>query len=105
MKTRFYLLSLFFLVSVYIQAQQRITLLFAGDAMQHLAQIEDARTSSGYDYDSCFVQIKDEIQSAGLAVVNLEAPLGGFPYSGYPQFCAPDAFAQVLKKAGFDLFL
>lgn len=105
MKTRFYLLSLFFLVSVYIQAQQRITLLFAGDAMQHLAQIEDAQTPSGYNYDSCFVQVKNEIQSAGLAVVNLEAPLGGFPYSGYPQFCAPDAFAQALKKAGFDLFL
>ena len=49
MKTRFYLLSLFFLVSVYIQAQQRITLLFTGDAMQHLAQIEDARTPSGYN--------------------------------------------------------
>ena len=73
MKTRFYLLSLFFLVSVYIQAQQRITLLFTGDAMQHLAQIEDARPPSGYNYDSCFVQIKNEIQSAGLAVVNLEA--------------------------------
>ncbi len=105
MKTRLLFLCLFVSVLGHLRAQQRITLLFAGDAMQHLAQIEDARTPAGYDYDSCFVQVKEEIQSAGLAVVNLEVPLGGAPYSGYPQFCAPDAFAEALKESGFDLFL
>ena len=33
----------------------------------------------------------------------LETTLNGPPYSGYPQFCAPDALAYDLKTVGFDL--
>lgn len=105
MKMRLLVFLFFILLFEHIHAQQRITLLFVGDAMQHSAQIEAARTPYGYSYDSCFDQLKGEIESADLAVVNLEVPLGGFPYSGYPQFCAPDAYASALKQAGFDLFL
>ena len=32
-----------------------------------------------------------------------ETTLNGPPYSGYPQFCAPDALAYDLKTIGFDL--
>ena len=45
------------------------------------------------------------IQSADYAVVNLECPLGGRPYTGYPCFSAPDEYAWQLKKSGFDLLL
>lgn len=62
-------------------------LVFAGDAMQHLAQIEAARQSDGtYDYTDCFADIAPLIQSADYAVVNLETPLGAGNYSGYPCF-------------------
>lgn len=85
---------------------QNISLLFAGDAMQHQAQIDNARRNGGsYNYTDNFRYIKDEISSADLSVVNLEAPLGGAPYSGYPAFCAPDEFAYALKECGFDIFL
>jgi poly-gamma-glutamate synthesis protein (capsule biosynthesis protein) len=84
---------------------QEITLLFAGDAMQHKAQIDNAFDGRGFDYSSYFKYIKGEIEQADVAVVNLEAPLGGKPWKGYPAFSAPDAFAEALKTAGFDVFL
>ena len=40
---------------------QKITLLFAGDLMQHQAQIDAARTATGYDYTDYFKLIKEEI--------------------------------------------
>jgi len=84
---------------------QEIRLLFAGDAMQHQRQIDNAFRNGEYDYSSYFKYIKNEISNADLAVVNLEGPLGGEPYKGYPQFSLPDAFAAALKEAGFAVFL
>lgn len=80
-------------------------LLFAGDAMMHSAQIDAARTSSGFDFSDYFSSVKSYIESADFAVVNLEAPLGGAPYRGYPCFSAPDEFATTLSEAGFDFLL
>lgn len=81
-------------------------MLFAGDAMMHQAQIDAARRPDGsYNYDSCFVEVSPIIRNADYAIVNLETPLGGAPYSGYPCFCAPDSYATALREAGFDLFL
>lgn len=86
--------------------QQGAELLFAGDAMQHEAQIVAARQSDdSHSYAQCFSEIRSYVEHADLAVVNLECPLGGKPYTGYPCFCAPDAWATALRDAGFDLFL
>lgn len=88
---------------------QQAELLFVGDAMQHQAQLDEALRLGGgkyYDYSDCFTLIAPEIIKADYAVVNLEVPLGGGPrYSGYPCFSAPDAYAEALQNAGFDLFL
>ena len=55
-----------------------LSLLFAGDLMQHQRQINAARTATGgYDYSSYFEYVKDEIQSADFAIANLEVTLGG----------------------------
>ena len=87
-------------------APQQATLLFAGDAMMHKGQLAAARASDGsYDFSGYFAQIAPQISDADYAVVNLETPLGGAPYSGYPCFCAPDAYADALKGAGFDMCL
>ncbi|MDE6285920.1 MAG: CapA family protein [Muribaculaceae bacterium] len=80
-------------------------LVFAGDAMQHQAQLEAARRDGGWDYSECFAGIVPWIESADLAVVNLETPVGAAPHSGYPCFNAPEAFMHALRDAGFDLFL
>lgn len=85
------------------------TLLFAGDAMQHQAQLDQALAEGNgkhYDYSECFRWIAPAITEADYAVVNLEVPLGGGPrYSGYPCFSAPDSYAQALADAGFDMML
>lgn len=82
------------------------SLYFAGDAMQHIAQIERAlQTDSTYSYKECFTYVKEQVSEANLAICNLEATLGGEPYRGYPQFSAPDEFASALKDAGFDILL
>lgn len=89
-------------------APQSAELLFAGDAMQHQAQLDRARELGGnsYDYSDCFTLLAPEVTRADYAVCNLEVPLGGGPtYSGYPCFSAPDSYAQALKDAGFDMML
>ena len=86
-------------------SSQTIRLTFVGDAMQHGPQIRAARTTDGtYDYSACFTHLAGDIADADFAVVNLECPLGGKPYSGYPNFSAPDEFATALRDAGFDFF-
>lgn len=86
-----------------------VTILFAGDAMQHQAQLDQALLEGGnksYDYSECFRWIAPAVTEADYAVVNLEVPLGGGPvYSGYPCFSAPDSYAQALADAGFDMML
>ena len=75
---------IFLLYSVTLSSQERITLLFVGDLMQHRAQIDAARTSDGkYDYSPCFSLVKEEISRADIAIGNLEVTLGGKPYQGY----------------------
>jgi poly-gamma-glutamate synthesis protein (capsule biosynthesis protein) len=84
---------------------QQVSLLFAGDAMQHRVQLENAWREGRYDYSSYFEAVKEVVSGADIAVVNLETTLGGRPYRGYPMFCSPDEYAVALKEAGFDVFL
>jgi poly-gamma-glutamate synthesis protein (capsule biosynthesis protein) len=86
-------------------AQDTLTLVFAGDVMQHQGQLDAARTAGGYDYSECFAAVEPYIAAADVAVANLETTLAGPPYSGYPQFAAPDALAEALRDAGFDILL
>ena len=83
-----------------------LSLLFAGDLMQHQGQINAARTATGgYDYSSYFEYVKDEIQSADFAIANLEVTLGGKPYKGYPAFSAPDEYLTAIHNAGFNVLI
>ena len=70
--------------------------------MQHQAQIDAARTATGYDYTDYFKLIKEEIGKADIAIGNLEVTLGGKPYRGYPAFSAPDEYLTAIKDAGFN---
>ena len=84
----------------------RISLLFAGDLMQHDLQFKMALQDDGtYDYSECFQYVKHEIESADIAVANFETTLDGPPYHGYPNFCAPDKYLVDCKAAGFDIML
>ncbi|MBD8387357.1 CapA family protein [Dysgonomonas sp. BGC7] len=94
------------LVSVVAYSQQqKVSFLFAGDAMQHQAQLDVAKTTNGYDYSAYFKNVSEEIKEADIAVVNLETTLPGKAFTGYPMFGSPDEYAYALKEAGFDVFL
>jgi len=84
-----------------------VHIIAAGDAMCHSPQFTHAKktTEDGYDFSGCFQYLTDILAKGDLNIVNLETMLAGSPYSGYPQFCAPDEFALALKDAGFNFFL
>jgi poly-gamma-glutamate capsule biosynthesis protein CapA/YwtB (metallophosphatase superfamily) len=84
---------------------KHITLLFVGDLMQHTGQIDAAAVGDTYNYNDCFKYVKNNIQSADVAIANFEVTLGGKPYHGYPSFSAPDEYLRAIKDAGFDVLL
>lgn len=81
------------------------TLAVCGDVMSHSPQTNDAydAATDTYSYLPCFQYVQPWIEGADFAVANFETTLNGPPYSGYPQFCAPDALAYNMKDIGFDL--
>lgn len=87
-------------------AERHLSLLIAGDLMQHMPQIKAARLPDGsYNYEECFAGIKAEVERADVAVANFETTLAGPPYSGFPKFSAPDDFLKGVLDAGFDIML
>ena len=89
------------------QKEGQLSFLFAGDVMQHGPQIEGAynKISGKYEYENSFKYIKPVIESVDVAIANLEVTHAGKPYSGYPQFSAPDELSYALKNVGFDVLL
>jgi poly-gamma-glutamate synthesis protein (capsule biosynthesis protein) len=103
-----YALTVCCCVVLYIgQAQEELSILFAGDVMSHGPQINAARNekTDSYDYDASFQFVKPIIESHDIAIANLEVTHAGKPYSGYPQFSAPDELSLALKNSGFDVLL
>ncbi len=94
-------------ISVSLFAQKNdssVTFLFMGDIMQHDRQFipEFDSASNKYDYSGYYKYVSPIIKQADVAVANLEVTLAGKPYSGYPQFSAPDELAVYSKQAGID---
>ena len=69
-----------------------------GDAMMHTRQLS-------YDCTRFFARCEHLIKAADVAAANLEFTLAGEPYSGYPCFSAPDAYAEYIADCGVDIFL
>lgn len=86
---------------------KQVTILFAGDIMQHGPQITAAwNDSTGtYDYSKCFQYVSSIVSAHDIAIANLEVTLAGPPFTGYPQFSAPDQLAVGAQNAGFDVLV
>ena len=84
-----------------------LTFFFGGDIMGHMPMISAAKVKDEdrYEFNQWFQYIKPYIQKYDYAFANLEVTLGGSPYSGYPQFCSPDSYAEAAKNAGFDFLI
>lgn len=83
------------------------TMSVTGDIMCHNTQFKDAYNASTgkYDFSYVFEDVKKYIQTADVAVGNLETTFTGSQagYSGYPTFNTPEALAYNLKDLGFDV--
>lgn len=82
------------------------TILSSGDYLIHKMILDSVRTGNGYDFDSIFTNVKDEITAADYAVCNFEFTItetGNFNF--YPHFRLPPETADALKNAGFDFLV
>lgn len=79
-------------------------LVFVGDVMAHLPQVESARVGEErFDFGPHFEGVEELFAEADYVVGNLETTLSPRPpYSGYPAFASPEELARDLKSAGFD---
>lgn len=84
-----------------------IRLLFGGDLMQHMPQIQSARTADGsYDYTPSFEYIAPMFRDADVAILNLETTITqSGRYSGYPCFASPPELVDAMVDMGIDISL
>lgn len=73
-------------------------LFIIGDVMMHSKQLE-------HDCEYFFKYITPRMQKADFCIANMEFPLGGEPYTGYPAFSTPDWYAEYIARCGTDVFL
>ena len=88
-----------------IQSPKQVRLIFAGDLMQHIPQINAARTPDGsYSYTESFQDLKQIVEKADVAILNFETTLTPRKhYTGYPLFRSPTQLADAIKNIGIDI--
>ena len=86
-------------------ASKKVTLTAVGDIIAHDTILELAKTGDSYDFSSLFAPLKADISRMDLAICNVETPLGGGPYIGYPNFNTPDEMGLAVIDTGFDVAL
>jgi poly-gamma-glutamate capsule biosynthesis protein CapA/YwtB (metallophosphatase superfamily) len=107
MRQYIFLICLYFTFPAFSQ-QDTLTLVFAGDIMNNQAMIDAACISKDkvYDYGPVFKYITSSIEGAHVAIGNLESTIPGRPpFTGFPKFRSPEAYAKAIKKAGFDVLV
>lgn len=85
-----------------------VQIVMVGDMLMHERVIDSGLKDNGsYNFDHFFVNVKDTIYEADLAIVNQETILGGseLTLSGYPAFNSPYELGDSLVNAGFDVIL
>ena len=88
--------------------EPEIRLVMVGDILLHTPLAESGKKpEGGYDFSAVFVNLKEEIEGADVALVNQEVIIGGeeLGVSGYPAFNAPYELGDALIDAGFDVVL
>ena len=90
-----------------IESSSEVSLLFIGDFMGHLDQINAAYNKSlgVYNYNPTFNKIAPILNDADVTIGNLEVTLGVRPYSGYPRFSSPASYASAIKQSGVDVLV
>lgn len=84
----------------------RARILAVGDLLMHLPLVYSSQVGDDeWDFTPLFEPVRRWIEAADVAIANLETTLTGsdYPWSGYPSFNTPPAFARDLKAVGFDV--
>ena len=81
-----------------LESRDTVKVIFIGDVMMHSKQLDK-------DWKMFLRNLEGRFKGADLAVANMEFPLAGKPYTGYPAFSTPDDYPQVIADAGIDVFL
>jgi CubicO group peptidase (beta-lactamase class C family) len=86
-------------------APKKARLIFGGDLMQHLPQVNASKAADGKnDYTEAFKYVKPIFEQADLAFVNLETTLNKSNYyTGFPLFRSPEELAAGIKENGIDV--
>lgn len=87
---------------------KEITIVAVGDNLIHTQVIRSGKQTDGtYNFSHLFSGVKDEIESADVAIINQETILcdESLGYSGYPTFGSPYAIGEAIYEAGFDVVL
>ena len=58
-----------------------------------------------FDFSPFLDSLAPDLRAADLAIAGMEFTMAGPPYTGYPQFSAPDSYATYLADCGIDVFL
>ena len=84
-----------------------VHLVFGGDFMQHMPQVNAARTADGgYDYSHSTEYVASMFREADIAVINLETTITTIGnYSGYPCFASPVEVVEEFEAMGIDVAL
>lgn len=83
-----------------------VTMKAVGDCLTHKELYKAANTTNNdYDFSMYFKNIKSDIASADLSIINQETIFTYNPtnYSGYPQFATPTQVGDAIADAGFDI--
>ena len=102
----------------FFAVRDTVSIVLVGDVMMHGPQFRDAHRQyaathakanpdnpNHYDFSTFFKYLEGRISNADLAIANMEFPLAGTPYSGYPAFSAPDSYPDYVVSCGFDVLL
>ena len=83
----------------FLNAPDTVSMVIIGDVMMHAKQLVR-------DHHPFMERIAPALREADWAVANMEFPLGGEPYAGYPAFSTPDYYAWYAgDDCGIDVFL
>jgi hypothetical protein len=76
----------------------------SGDLLIHTQVFQRALVDGGgrhYNFAPMFVKIRPYIRGADLALCQVETPMSGPPFTGYPVFNTPPALATAIRRTGW----
>jgi poly-gamma-glutamate capsule biosynthesis protein CapA/YwtB (metallophosphatase superfamily) len=84
---------------------QAVSVTAIGDVLLHSSIYSEAKTVTGYQFDSMFQAVKPYLTETTLTVANQESIMGGeaLGVSTYPTFNSPDEIGDTLKDVGVDV--